>query len=135
LIDWFTIYTSELLNYRDLHDFCIFTRRCPIHRPKVNAERASCSILIQELDKLQVHPALLSWISAFLFNRIGRLLKLEVSFPTGKLWREGYRNGLNSEKYFLWSWQIAYWLIGVFVQNSWMILQPSRLFLGTLSAP
>ena len=27
------------------------------------------SILIQELDKLQVHPALLSWISAFLFNR------------------------------------------------------------------
>jgi hypothetical protein len=26
-------------------------------------------ILIQELDKLQVHPALLSWISAFLFNR------------------------------------------------------------------
>jgi hypothetical protein len=34
----------------------------------VNAERASCSILIQELDKLQVHPALLSWISAFLFN-------------------------------------------------------------------
>jgi hypothetical protein len=34
----------------------------------VNAERASCSFLIQELDKLQVHPALLSWISAFLFN-------------------------------------------------------------------
>jgi hypothetical protein len=32
---------SELLNYRDLHDFCIFTRRCPIHRPEVNAERAS----------------------------------------------------------------------------------------------
>ncbi|CAB4045718.1 Hypothetical predicted protein, partial [Paramuricea clavata] len=27
------------------------------------------SILIQELYKLQVHPALLSWISAFLFNR------------------------------------------------------------------
>ena len=27
------------------------------------------SILIQELDKIQVHPALLSWISAFLFNR------------------------------------------------------------------
>jgi hypothetical protein len=27
------------------------------------------SILVQELDKLQVHPALLSWISAFLFNR------------------------------------------------------------------
>ena len=26
-------------------------------------------ILIQELDKLQVHPALLSWISGFLFNR------------------------------------------------------------------
>ncbi len=27
------------------------------------------SILIQELNKLQVHPALLAWISAFLFNR------------------------------------------------------------------
>ena len=32
------------VNYRDLHDFCIFTRRFPIHRPEVNAERASCLI-------------------------------------------------------------------------------------------
>ena len=93
------------------------------------------SILMQDLDKLQVHPALLSWISAFLFNRrqavrIGSVLSqwqtLKGGIPQGT--KLGVVLFMVMTNNLLANWRLRTKL------NSWMKLQPSRLFLGILSA-
>ena len=90
------------------------------------------SILIQELNKLQVHPALLAWISAFLFNR-RQAVRIENVLSQWKTLKGGIPQGTKLGVV-LFMVMTNSLLTNWHLQNSWMILQHSRLFLGTLSA-